>query len=206
MQIFFIFTVVASKIVVSVFGEAGVEPLLAAASAFSYYLLHTMYFFFQYVCTLYTYIMDKFSSAPATQLTPAANAPAASLANPQASPKVPKTPRRHEITRDQRRQVQTWAGVGLKYAEIAEELGSTIRQVQYANTHRLTPQRRKRGRHGKLRQEQIDHLVEWLCSSKENRRTAYRKIRVILYWDVSENALCYALKNPGFHRYIHSSS
>ncbi len=79
--------------------------------------------------------MDEFSSAPATQLTPAAPvAPAASLANPQAPPEVPQTPRRHEITRDQRLQVQTLAGVGLKYAEIAEELGITIRQVQYANT------------------------------------------------------------------------
>ncbi len=147
--------------------------------------------------------MDEFSSAPATQLTSAAPvAPSASLANPQAPPEVPKTPRRHEITRDQRLQIQTLAGVGLKYAEIAKELGITIPQVQYANTHCLTLQRRKRGQHGKLRQEQIDYLVEWVCSSKENRRIQYWKIPVILHWDVSENAIRYALKNQGFHRYI----
>ncbi len=92
--------------------------------------------------------MDEFSSAPATQLTSAAPvAPAALLTNRQAPPEVPQTSRRHYITRDQQLQVQTLAGVGLKYAEIAEELGITIQQVQYANTHRLTPQRRKRGRH-----------------------------------------------------------
>ncbi len=94
------------------------------------------------------------------------------------------------------------ASLGLKYAEIAEELGITIRQVQYANTHRLTPQRRKRGRHGKLRPEQIEYLVEWVCSSKENRRTPYWKISVILHWNVSEFAIRHALKNQGFRRYI----
>ena len=76
--------------------------------------------------------MDEFSSAPATQLTSAAIvASAASLENPQAPPEVPQIPRRHKITRDHRLHVQTLAGLGLKYAEIAEELGIS----QYANTH-----------------------------------------------------------------------
>ena len=154
--------------------------------------------------------------APATSATPAAlaipAAPAAALANLQAPPadspappEAPETPRRHQISRDQRLQVQTLASLGLKYAEIAEELGITIRQVQYANTHRLTPQRRKRGRHSKLRPEQIEYLMGWVCLSKKNRHTPYWKITVILHWDVLEYAIRYALKNQGFHRYFSSS-
>ena len=80
------------------------------------------------------HIMDEFLPplpAPATSATPAA--PAAALANLQAPPadspappEAPETPRRHQISRDQRLQVQTLASLGLKYAEIAEELGITI--------------------------------------------------------------------------------
>lgn len=53
--------------------------------------------------------MDEFSSAPATHLTSAAIvAPAASLGNSQAPPELPQTPRRHDITRDQRLHVHNY--------------------------------------------------------------------------------------------------
>ena len=55
---------------------------------------------------------------------------------------------------------------------------------------------------GKIRPEQIEYLVEWVCSSNKNRRTPCWKIPVRLHWDVSEFVIRYALKNQGFHRYI----
>lgn len=74
-----------------------------------------------------------------------------------APPSAPSTPVR-DTTRDQRLQVQTLHDVGFTYTQIREKLGLTLRQIQYAVQHRLTPKKRS-GRPGLLTQEEIDTLV-----------------------------------------------
>jgi Homeodomain-like domain len=48
-------------------------------------------------------------------------------------------PAASDTTRDQRLQAQTLHDVGLTYTQIHEQLGLTLRQVQYAISHRITP-------------------------------------------------------------------
>ena len=59
----------------------------------------------------------------------------------------PSTPKRQtELTRDSRLKALTLRDIGWKYQAIASHLQCSIRQVQYACTHRPTPQKHLSGR------------------------------------------------------------
>ena len=121
---------------------------------------------------------------------------------PTPEPPLPQTPpQRRELTRDERIQVRTLVDLGLKYGAIAKHLGISVNQVQYANTHRPTPQKRKRGRHDLITSSQQAFLVDFVTASKDNHQMSYWQIPLILNWNCSESAICRALKKEGFtHR------
>jgi hypothetical protein len=66
-------------------------------------------------------------------------------------PNRPHTPpsAASDTTRDQRLQAQTLHDFGLTYTHIHEQLGLTLRQIQYAISHRITPKKRS-GRPSRL--------------------------------------------------------
>lgn len=83
---------------------------------------------------------------------------------------TPKTPRK-QCTRDDRLRIETlYFTAGFTQDEIALQLNVTRRQVQYALSHRLTPQKQARGRKILLNTPQRKRLIEWATSSSANRR------------------------------------
>jgi transposase len=104
-------------------------------------------------------------------------------------------------TRDQRLQAQTFHDAGLTYAQIRAPLGLTLRQVQYAVSHRLTPKKRH-GRPPILTQEEVNDIITWICVSKANRRTLWIKIPMSLKLNVGYYCVRRALRNAGFARRV----
>jgi len=105
------------------------------------------------------------------------------------------------LTRDQRIQIQTLHEFGPKrYTDIAHDVGCTLRQVQYAVSHRITPQKHRCGRHLLLAEAEIDVLIDFICVSRQNRRMLWLEVAII--WGCSEKAISNALKSRGFSRYI----
>ena len=117
--------------------------------------------------------------------------------------KAPTTPtKQSDLPRDLRLQVHTLKDLGWKYSKIAEYLKITIRQVQYASTHRPTPLKHQCGRKSTIDAESLQILVDFVCASQENRQLPYCQIPWKLGWDVSEEAIRYALKKEGFSRKV----
>lgn len=105
------------------------------------------------------------------------------------------------LSRDERIEIQTLREFGHKtYLEISKDVKCTLRQVQYALNHRLTPQKHHCGRHLLLKDPEIDGLVDFICASKKNRRMPWREVAQI--WGVSEAAITNALKSRGFSRRV----
>ena len=115
----------------------------------------------------------------------------------------PKTPtKQSDLSRDMRLQVQTLRAIGWKYSTIAEFLKVTLNQVQYACSHRPTPQKLRCGRKSTIDAISRQFLVEFVCASKKNRQLPYNQIPWKLGWDVTEDAIRLALKKEGFSRRI----
>jgi transposase len=110
-------------------------------------------------------------------------------------------PAASNTTRDQRLRAQTLHDFGLTYTQIHEQLGLTLRQIQYAISHRITPKKRS-GRPSRLSQEEIDELIAWICLSKANRRTPWIKLPVILELNVGYYCIRTALRKAGFARRV----
>jgi transposase len=92
---------------------------------------------------------------------------------------------------------------GFTQDEIALQLYPiTIGQVQYALSHRLTPQKHYRGRKVLLNTPQRKRLVEWVTASNANRRVKWADIPTILGWNCGEKAIRAAFKKEGFVRRI----
>lgn len=104
------------------------------------------------------------------------------------------------LPRDLRLQVQTLRDIGWKHSKIAEHLKIMIRQVQYASTHRPTPQNRQCGRKSAIDAESLQILIDFVYASQENRQLPYCQIPWKLEWDVSEDAIRWALQKEGFFR------
>ncbi|PQE05394.1 Transposable element Tc1 transposase protein [Rutstroemia sp. NJR-2017a BBW] len=103
---------------------------------------------------------------------------------------TPKTPTKRELDRDDRLRIQTlFFDANWDRAKICLQTGYTYDQINYALTHRLTPQKQKRGRHLVLNTPQRKRLIEWVTTSRENRETPWCAIPDILGWD------CAALLN-----------
>lgn len=113
---------------------------------------------------------------------------------------TPKTPRR-SCTRDERLRVQTlYLHAGWSKDDIALQLNLTPGQVQYAISHRITPQKKNCGRKPLLGPTERKQLIEWVCSSSKNRRTLWKDIPKILGWNCSIYAIETAFKHEGFAR------
>jgi hypothetical protein len=72
--------------------------------------------------------------------------------------------------------------------------------VQYALSHRLTPQKNRCGRRPFLNTPQRKRLVEWVTASEANRRVKWADIPAILEWNCGEKAIRAAFKKEGFVR------
>lgn len=104
-------------------------------------------------------------------------------------------------SRDDRLRVQAMRLAGLTYAKISELLHLTPHQVAYAVNHPPTPKKRQ-GRPGLLTEEQIQSIIQWVCSSKEARRTPWCQIPIILQLNCSFYAVRNALRKAGFRRRV----
>ena len=126
-----------------------------------------------------------------------------SQTKPTSQTEPPKTPtKQSDLSRDLRLQARTLKEIGWKYAKIAEFLKITLHQVQYACSHRPTPQKRRCGRKSTIDAVSRQFLVEFVCASAENRQLPYNQLPWKLGWDVTEDAIRLALKKEGFSRRI----
>jgi hypothetical protein len=81
---------------------------------------------------------------------------------------TPKTPS-HASTRDQRLRIHTlYHDAGWTQDQTALQLNLTRRQVGYALTHRITPQKHKTGRRVLLNTPQRKQLIDWVTASRAN--------------------------------------
>lgn len=118
---------------------------------------------------------------------------------PTSQMEPPKTPtKQSDLFRELRLQARTLREIGWKYFKIAEFLKITLHQVQYACPHRLTPQKLRCGRKPTIDALSRQFLVEFVCTSAENRQLPYNQIPWKLGWDVTEDAIRLALKKEGF--------
>jgi transposase len=116
-------------------------------------------------------------------------------------PHTPPHTSASDATRDKRLQVQTLRDIGWSYSRICKQLDLTRHQITYAATHRATPKKRKR-RPPALNQEELNRIIEWICASQDNRRTAWIQIPIILELNIGFYALRTALRNAGFARRV----
>ena len=113
---------------------------------------------------------------------------------------TPKTPT-HPTSRDDRLRVQTlFNQANWEIDDIALQLNLTRRQVEYALTHRLTPQKHRSGRHLLLNTPKRKALISWVCANAENRRVPWPDIPAILGWDCRLTAIQSAFKKEGYVR------
>jgi transposase len=121
-------------------------------------------------------------------------------------PTLPPTLRRKRLDRDQRRDILLLRRRGDSYEQITQFLGVSYHAVQYTCTsQKATPQHKKAGRPAKLKPEEIDELLEFVKSSKRNRRLTYQHIKDELYKerdDIGAEAIKYALHKRGYHHRI----
>ncbi|PQE09047.1 Transposable element Tc1 transposase protein [Rutstroemia sp. NJR-2017a BBW] len=116
---------------------------------------------------------------------------------------TPKTPTRRELSRDDRLRIQTlYFDANWDRTKICLQTNFTYDQINYALTHRLTPQKQKTGRHVVLNTPQRKRLIEWVTASPENRETQWCAIPGILGWDCGEKAIRTAFKKEGFRRLL----
>ncbi len=113
---------------------------------------------------------------------------------------VPTTPTRRQLSRDERLEIRILRSLGWPYTRIQERTGATLRQIAYTATTQATPQKRS-GRPPILSPTQVDELIEFISSSKANRRMPYVQIPSVLGWNCGEYAIRYALRRAGYKRY-----
>ena len=102
-----------------------------------------------------------------------------------------------------RLQIQTALLFKIPWAQIRETLDVTDSQIYYIKAYRLTPQKRKLGRHAKLHTPEKTTLKEWLLSSPSHRHVAYYKIpHFLLQLNASEKAIRTAIDEIGYCRRI----
>jgi transposase len=112
----------------------------------------------------------------------------------------PSTPRSSHLSRDQRIQIQTLRLAGHSIKDIANLLGFTERQVQYAAAaERVTPKKHT-GRRPQLSNAQVDQLEVFICSSRTSRLISYLQLATGPFtdWKVGEYIIRNALRKRGY--------
>jgi transposase len=117
----------------------------------------------------------------------------------------PSTPKRHQLTRDERLRIQTLYEAGWKFDAIHAHLRShiqslSLRQIEYTCqfTH-PTPQKRS-GRPPLLTEEQKNELIAFLRTSKITRRLSYLQLALHFNWGVDAVKGC--LERADYKRHI----
>ena len=118
------------------------------------------------------------------------------------APEAPSTPKHRELTREQRLQVHTLANIDWIPRRIAKHLDITPRQVQYARSHRFTPQKHRCGPKPMLNAPSRAALVRYIRTSKETRRMPYYELAARLNWNISESTIRRALRKENMFRRI----
>src|SRR4030081_2056083 len=110
-----------------------------------------------------------------------------------------RRPKSESLSRDDRIRVQTLHDYGLTNLQISRQLGCTLRQVQYAVNHRLTPQHRgKKGPAYMITTPSKRMLEAWIRASPRNRYVPWAEITLILGQNCSECAIGRALRSMGY--------
>jgi hypothetical protein len=142
-------------------------------------------------------------------------------------PRTPRTPRRHltidellssprtpirrttkkkgksECTQDDRLRIQTYHESGLTTKQILEKMpGITKNQVYYALAHRITPQRKARGRRPILDTPKRKQLIDYVIQNKLTRREQWALIPISLGWDCGIEAIANAIDREGYGRFL----
>lgn len=115
--------------------------------------------------------------------------------------KTPPHQSNKNLTRDERIRVHTLHNTGLGLAKIASQLNFLYHQVQYAATHRVTPQSKLSGNKSFLDSGSLQILIDFVCASRRNRRMPYYEVPGELGWSVSECIVQHALEKEGFRRH-----
>jgi hypothetical protein len=115
---------------------------------------------------------------------------------------VPTPKQRKQTTRDDRLRIQTlYYNAGFTPDQIVLQLHHlTLRQVEYALSHPLTPKKKACGRKPFLSTPRRKLLIDWVCASKVHRRIPWDEIPEIFGWDCGFKAIQAAFKKEGFAR------
>jgi transposase len=109
-----------------------------------------------------------------------------------------------QTTRDQRLAIKTALRFHVPWSQIRKELNVTNRQIQYANRHRLTPQKQRCGHKPKLSTPRRRALEAWLLESPSRRHIPWRQIPLCApeFSDIGECAIYTAMKSLGYCRRV----
>ena len=153
---------------------------------------------------LYNTLLQQTSIASANQhcFSKPALLQQTSIASANHIMEVPSTPKRTELTRDQRLQIHTLLEIGWDPPKIAAHLKISQRQVQYAKQHRLIPQKQRCGLKALITTPHRRELIRFIRSSKKTRRMSYQEVAINLNWNVSESSIRKALQKEGLFRRV----
>jgi hypothetical protein len=109
-----------------------------------------------------------------------------------------------DTTRDQRIAIKTALLFKVPWSKIRQELHVTNRQIQYANRHRVTPQKTRCRKKPKLSTPRRKALEEWLLESPSRRHIPWRQIPLCApeFSDIGEQAIYTAMKSLGYCRRV----
>jgi hypothetical protein len=110
-----------------------------------------------------------------------------------------------DTTRDQRIAIKTALLFKVPWSKIRQELHVTNRQIQYANRHRVTPQKKTRnGVKPKLSTPEKRALEAWLLESPSRRHIPWRQIPLCApeFSGIGEHAIYTAMKSLGYCRRV----
>ena len=110
-----------------------------------------------------------------------------------------------DTTRDQRIAIKTALLFKVPWSEIRKQLHVTNRQIQYANRHRVTPQKRIKNKSKPgLSTPRRKQLEAWLLESPSRRHIPWKQIplRAPEFSNVGEKAINTAMKTLGYQRRI----
>ena len=106
------------------------------------------------------------------------------------------------LDRDNRIRILALRDAGCTYLQISQQLQITYRQVQYTCQSQQATPKKARGNPPKLSEADVDNVIEWITSSKCNRRKPYYKVVQELNLPIGKHALARALKKRGYTRCI----
>jgi transposase len=110
-----------------------------------------------------------------------------------------------DTTRDQRIAIKTALLFNVPWNKIRQELHVTNRQIQYANRHRTTPQKKKKcGGNPKVSTPKRQALEAWLLESPSRRHIPWRQIPLCApeFNNIGEHAIHTAMTSLGYCRRV----